>query len=51
MEEFNESNIELTISGVIRLNENSTTGQMGQMSIVGYLPGLTEEVFNVNAES
>ena len=51
MDEFNESNIELTISGVIRLNENSTTGQMGQMSIVGYLPSLTEEIFSINAES
>ena len=51
MDEFNESQILLTISGVIRLNEKSTTGQMGQMSIVGYLPGLTEEVFNINSES
>ena len=50
-ENFDAAEIEIEISGVIRLNENSTSGQMGQLSIIGYLPGLTDEVFAKNAES
>ena len=51
IETFNNSTTEIEICGVIRLNENSTSGQMGQMSIVGYLPELTDRMFALNAES
>ena len=47
----NEKNISIKIAGILRLNSNSQTGQMGQVSTVGFLPSLTDKVFEVNGDS
>ena len=47
----NEKNISIKVTGIIRLNSDSTTGQMGQVSTIGFLPELTDKVFEVNGDS
>ena len=47
----NEKNISIKVAGIIRLNSDSTTGQMGQVSTIGFLPELTDKVFEVNGDS
>ncbi len=47
----NEKNIPLKIAGILRLNSDSQTGQMGQVSTIGFLPSLTDKVFELNGES
>ena len=47
----NEKNISIKIAGILRLNSDSQTGQMGQVSTVGFLPSLTDKVFEVNGDS
>ena len=47
----NEQNISIKISGILRLNSDSQTGQMGQVSTVGFLPELTDKVFELNGVS
>ena len=47
----NEKNISIKVTGIIRLNSDSTTGQMGQVSTIGFLPSLTDKVFELNGDS
>jgi len=45
------SNEELKIVGVLRLNENTTTGLMGEVSPIGYLPSLIDYIYEQDMSS